>query len=141
MSKIPSSAMPHAVAAPAPASAQPEGTGRTIKAGATKLADKARANPKTSLAVGAAVIVGAVAAAVAPLARGLKGKAPAKPKAKAPAKPATTKAPAKRATAKSSPAKPATAKPAARKITPKPPETPTARRKSTPRKKPPTDGG
>ena len=68
MSYIPNSAMPHA---------KPSGnTGEETKdapnslsARAGKLKDKARENPKTAIAAGAAVLAGAVAAVAVPAAR------------------------------------------------------------------------
>lgn len=81
MSHIPSSAMPHA--GPTEATRQGQateagqqqqessGVGSTINAGAGKIADYARENPKTAAAAGVA-IVGALAAAAIPLVRGRK---------------------------------------------------------------------
>ena len=71
MSHIPNSAMPHAGGTSAEPAAQPSSTeeksGTSLKERAGKLADTARANPKTAVAAGAAVLAGAVAAAAIPL--------------------------------------------------------------------------
>lgn len=79
MSHIPSSAMPHA----GPAEDAQEESGPTLKQRAGKLAgkarDTARANPKTAIAAGAALVAGAVAAAAIPKVRAAR----AKPKKKA----------------------------------------------------------
>lgn len=72
MSHIPNSAMPHA--GPTDESnggGNQEGAGASISKAASKIADKARQNPKTAVAAGAAV-VGAIAAAAIPLVRGRK---------------------------------------------------------------------
>jgi hypothetical protein len=69
MSHIPNSAIPHA----APSEeAEPKKSGSGISRGAKKIADKARANPKTAAAAGAAVVAGVVAAAAVPLMRSRK---------------------------------------------------------------------
>jgi hypothetical protein len=49
-----------------------EGRGAAIKKGATSLKDKAKENPKTAIAAGAAVVAGAVAAAAIPMMRARK---------------------------------------------------------------------
>lgn len=72
MSHIPNSAMPHAGGNQ---ESQGKGGGKKKSGGSTmseragKIADKARENPKTAIAAGAAV-VGAIAAAAIPLVRG-----------------------------------------------------------------------
>lgn len=80
MSHIPNSAMPHAAAAEDTL----EQTSPTLKQRAGKLAgkarDSARANPKTAIAAGAALVAGAVAAAAIPKVRAARAK-PAKKKA------------------------------------------------------------
>ncbi len=68
MSRIPSSAMPHAKAA-APDGEEKQGKRASVKKQAGKIAEKARQNPKTAAAAGVAV-VGAIAAAAIPLVRG-----------------------------------------------------------------------
>lgn len=71
MSHIPSSAMPHA----APSENSPENADKaspTLSDRAGKLADKARDNPKTAIAAGAAVVAGAIAAAAIPIVRARK---------------------------------------------------------------------
>jgi hypothetical protein len=77
MSHIPNSAMPHAVAA----EDDQTGGGSTLKERAGKLAGKARdtakANPRTAIAAGAALVAGAIAAAAIPKVRAAR-KAPAK---------------------------------------------------------------
>ena len=77
MSNIPSSAMPHA----APKNNNNEGGNSSgsqdrggdnkkgVSARAGKIADKARENPKTAIAAGAAVLAGAVAAIAIPKVR------------------------------------------------------------------------
>lgn len=74
MSHIPNSAMPHAAAAE---DAQEE-SGPTLKQRAGSLAgkarDTARANPKTAIAAGAALVAGAVAAAAIPRVRAARAK-------------------------------------------------------------------
>lgn len=123
MSNIPNSAMPHAGSGTP--QDEPEGTiteaTEVAKEQAGKLVKKAKANPRTSIAVGAAVIAGAVAAAAAgTIGKVIKDatkskKAPsrtasaAKPAAKRPAaktaaNDAATKPAAKRAPAKKAPA-------------------------------------
>jgi hypothetical protein len=67
MSHIPNSAMPHA--APAEGSGEDEAKGPPLSERAGKLADKARENPKTAIAAGAAVLAGVAAAAAIPLVR------------------------------------------------------------------------
>jgi hypothetical protein len=64
MSHIPNSAMPHAVE-----TAEPDnpGIGQALGERAGKLAELARARPKTAAIAGAAVLAGAVAAAAIPL--------------------------------------------------------------------------
>lgn len=82
MSHIPNAAMPHAGPAEAtetqyggapagstPPEEQATGVGATIGAGAGKIADYARENPKTAVAAGAAIVAGLAAAAI-PLVRG-----------------------------------------------------------------------
>ncbi|HYD36164.1 MAG TPA: hypothetical protein VEA60_01030 [Allosphingosinicella sp.] len=72
MSHIPNSAMPHATAEP-----QQDQGGATLTERAGKLAgqaaDYARENPKTTIAAGAALAAGAIAAAAIPLVRGRSG--------------------------------------------------------------------
>ena len=84
MSHIPNSAMPHAAPANDAEGAGDESgptlTERATK-GAGKLADKARANPKTVIAAGAAVVAGAIVAAALPRVRAARAKSPAKKKA------------------------------------------------------------
>jgi hypothetical protein len=65
MSHIPNSAMPHA----APADSGEETKSPSLSDRAGKLADKARENPKTAIAAGAAVLAGVAAAAAIPLVR------------------------------------------------------------------------
>jgi hypothetical protein len=87
MSHIPSSAMPHAGpaeavqnnhggapagSAPQQEQAQDAGVAATLGAGASKIADYARENPKTAVAAGAAIVAGLAAAAI-PLVRGRSG--------------------------------------------------------------------
>ena len=73
MSHIPSNAMPHATEAQLEQSDSSDEGGLTLKERAGKLAtsaaDLARENPKTAIAAGAALVAGAVAAAVIPVAR------------------------------------------------------------------------
>jgi hypothetical protein len=65
MSHIPNSAMPHAVE-----STEPEaGLGTSLSEGAAKLAGMARAHPRTTATAGAAIVVGAIAAAAIPFLR------------------------------------------------------------------------
>ncbi|MGQ0590365.1 MAG: hypothetical protein ACT4N8_12685, partial [Sphingosinicella sp.] len=68
MSRIPNSAIPHAVAEPEAEASR----GAFLIDGARGLADKAKANPKTSAAIGAGVIA-ATAGAVALARRGRAG--------------------------------------------------------------------
>ena len=69
MSHIPNSAMPHA--APAQNEGQESGgKGGSLKSRAGKIAGKAKENPKTAIAAGAAVVAGVLAAAAIPLVRG-----------------------------------------------------------------------
>jgi hypothetical protein len=84
MSNIPSSAMPHAgPTANSKDNHQGESGGKgnanadagsgavaSVKAGASKIADTARENPKTAIAAGVAIVAGVVAAAAIPLMRG-----------------------------------------------------------------------
>jgi hypothetical protein len=67
MSNIPNSAIPHAKASDSEAKDetqnQKKSRGASIKQGATKLKDKAKENPKTAIAAGAAVVAAAVGAA------------------------------------------------------------------------------
>ena len=74
MSHIPNSAMPHAGGNQdnkgGEAKKKKSGGGSSMSKTAGKIADKARENPKTAIAAGAAV-VGAIAAAAIPLVRGL----------------------------------------------------------------------
>lgn len=68
MSSIPSSAMPHAGTTndndnQNGGETRKEGRSASIKKGATKLKDKAKENPKTAIAAGAAVVAAAVGAA------------------------------------------------------------------------------
>ena len=73
MSHIPNSAMPHAAAAPENETNETEESfTSSLKDRAGKLADTARANPKTAIAAGAAVVAGVVAAAAIPLVRARK---------------------------------------------------------------------
>jgi hypothetical protein len=85
MSHIPNSAIPHAAAA----EDAPEETSPTLKQRAGTLAGKARAtaraNPKTAIAAGAALVAGAVAAAAIPKVRAARAK-PARKKGPASAK-------------------------------------------------------
>lgn len=84
MSHIPNSAMPHAVPSHEPEVAEKNESLRSRAAkGATKVADKAREHPKTAIAAGAAVAVGALAAAAIPLVRAKRTPAAKKPAAKA----------------------------------------------------------
>ena len=80
MSNIPSSAMPRAKAddgkdKTAKSDKAEKGSGASLKQRAGKIADKARENPKTSIAAGAAVLAGAVAAAAIPLVKASRAKA------------------------------------------------------------------
>ena len=64
MSSIPNSAMPHAKESSGEGGEQKKkGRGAAIKQGASKLKDKAKENPKTAIAAGAAVVAAAVGAA------------------------------------------------------------------------------
>ena len=73
MSHIPNSAMPHAGgnqdSKGGEAKKKKSDGGSSVSKTAGKIADKARENPKTAIAAGAAV-VGAIAAAAIPLVRG-----------------------------------------------------------------------
>jgi hypothetical protein len=76
MSRIPSSAMPHAKA---PAEGEEkEGRGAALKKQAGKIAEKAKENPKTAIAAGVVAAAGVAAAAAIPLLRGGKGKSSGK---------------------------------------------------------------
>ncbi|HWH16937.1 MAG TPA: hypothetical protein VNT77_01160 [Allosphingosinicella sp.] len=66
MSHIPNSVMPHA--GPDADIGEKENS-PSVFGGAGRLAEKARENPKTSIAAGAAVIAGAIAAAAIPFIR------------------------------------------------------------------------
>ena len=66
MSHIPSSAMPHAEAAPETKTTDAAAAGSRFG----QLADKVREHPKTAAAAGAAVAAGLVAAAAIPALRG-----------------------------------------------------------------------
>ncbi len=73
MSNIPSSAMPHA--GPQSEGSQENNSQgsegkKSVSQRAGKIADKARENPKTAIAAGAAVVAGVVAAAAIPIVRG-----------------------------------------------------------------------
>ena len=70
MSHIPNSAMPHATAKSETNDEQ--ASSKSIRQRAGEIADKARENPKTAIAAGAAVVAGAVAAAAIPLVRARK---------------------------------------------------------------------
>lgn len=76
MSHIPNSAMPHAGTIE---TEEEQGGTETLGERAGKLADTAatyaRENPKTAIAAGAALAVGAIAAAAIPLVRGRSGSA------------------------------------------------------------------
>lgn len=72
MSRIPSSAMPHAKASSE--SQDKQGKGAAIKKQAGKIADKAKASPKTAIAAGAVVAAGVAAAAAIPLVRAARAK-------------------------------------------------------------------
>lgn len=78
MSHIPNSAMPHAGAANEDQKQQDQGGSATlteaISERAGKVADYARENPKTAIAAGAALAVGAIAAAAIPLMKGRSSK-------------------------------------------------------------------
>lgn len=92
MSHVPSSAMPHAGTKP-----KKDGkgaTGPSLKERAGKIADKAKENPKTTIAAGAAVLAGAVAAAAIPLVKAARSKSDGKGSAK---KSSAKKAAAKKA--------------------------------------------
>jgi hypothetical protein len=84
MSNIPSSAMPHAKASEGSEqqSQQEQGGGPTISERAGKLredaGDYARENPKTTIAAGAALAAGVIAAVAIPLVRGRSGSGGAK---------------------------------------------------------------
>ena len=67
MSSIPNSAMPHAVAEP---EAEQRNGSSFIVDSAQRIADAARANPKTAAAVGAGVVAATAAATVALSRRG-----------------------------------------------------------------------
>ena len=68
MSHIPNSAMPHAAASDQASNEGGKGGG-SLSERAGRIAEKARENPKTAIAAGAAVLAGAVVAAAIPLAR------------------------------------------------------------------------
>jgi hypothetical protein len=70
MSHIPNSAMPHA--GDTAELERKEASGPSFKERAGKIAETARAHPKTTVAAGAAVIAGVAAAAAIPLVRGRK---------------------------------------------------------------------
>lgn len=70
MSHIPNAAMPHAGGT---AEMEPEDTSSpSLRERAGKIADQARANPKTAAAAGVAVLAGVAAAAAIPFVRGRK---------------------------------------------------------------------
>ncbi|MDT9599173.1 hypothetical protein [Sphingosinicella rhizophila] len=74
MSHIPNSAMPHAGPNPATddaetRAAEGKSTSAFFSDKAGKLADTAKAHPKTAVAAGAALVAGAIAAAAIPIAR------------------------------------------------------------------------
>lgn len=68
MSHIPNSAMPHAKPSEETGN-ETDGNKKSVSARAAKLKDKARENPKTAIAAGAAVLAGAVAAVAVPAVR------------------------------------------------------------------------
>jgi hypothetical protein len=70
MSHIPNTAMPHA--GETAELEREENAGPTLRERAGKIAEQARAHPKTAAAAGAAVIAGVAAAAAIPLVRGRK---------------------------------------------------------------------
>lgn len=81
MSNIPSSAMPHAGPKnnnenngnnSGTSQNNDQGGKKGVSARAGKIADKARDNPKTAIAAGAAVLAGAVAAVAIPMVRSRK---------------------------------------------------------------------
>ena len=77
MSHIPNSAMPHAGPANDEQQQEQGGTATLTEAlseRAGKVADYARENPKTAIAAGAALAVGAIAAAAIPLVKGRSSK-------------------------------------------------------------------
>ena len=76
MSRIPSSAMPHAQASTETEDKQ--GKTAAIKKQAGKIADKAKSNPKTAIAAGAVVAAGVAAAAAIPLVRAARAKSSGK---------------------------------------------------------------
>ena len=76
MSHIPNSAMPHA--APTAEAGPEQAASPTLAERAGRLADKARANPKTAAAAGAAVVAGAIAAIAIPAVRAARKKSDGK---------------------------------------------------------------
>src|SRR5687767_6485199 len=71
MSHIPNSAIPHAVDTTELEGPRESGSSLTQRAG--KIADMARANPRTAMAAGAAAIAGVAAAATLPFLLGREG--------------------------------------------------------------------
>ena len=71
MSHIPNSAMPHA--GPSEDAQQEQGGGATLMERASDLVGKAKANPKTAIAAGAAIVAGVAAAAAIPAVRARAG--------------------------------------------------------------------
>ena len=71
MSHIPSSAMPHAGPTENGSETQ-DSASPSLAERAGKMAEKARENPKTAIAAGAAVVAGAIAAAAIPIVRARK---------------------------------------------------------------------
>ena len=71
MSNIPNSAMPHAGPSEN-AKEEEQGAASALSRGMDAISETAKQYPKTAIAAGAAVVVGAVAAAALPLVRGRK---------------------------------------------------------------------
>lgn len=78
MSHIPNSAMPHAAPSHEPEVAE---ANQSLASRARKVADEARAHPKTAIAAGAAVVAGAIAAVAIPIVQSRRS-AESKPAAK-----------------------------------------------------------
>lgn len=81
MSHIPNSAMPHAAPNPEGDTGTMEKPSPSLSERAGKLADKARGHPKT-VAAGAALVAGAIAAAAIPAVRAARRKSGGKTKSR-----------------------------------------------------------